>query len=142
MPGSTQEHVLYETRRHGIVLAGSIFRALALAGAGAFLIALGWPYSLGGVLAMALAAFAALRSVWRWDRTKLVITSERLYVVFGVLRRRSAVVRLPAVGAVEVEQTLTGRIFGYGTLIVGELEVDYLPEPAELCGLVAHVPGL
>lgn len=135
------EQVLYETRRHGIVLAGSLSKALVLAAVGAALVALGWPYSAGGVIVMAVAALVALRAVWRWDRTKLVLTSDQLYVISGVLRRCSATVSLSSFGAVELEQTLPGRLFGYGTLTVGELEVDFVPEPAELHELVAGLTG-
>jgi hypothetical protein len=141
MGRSSSEQVLYETRRHGIVLAGSLSKALVLAGGGAALVALGWPYSAGGVIVMAVAALIALRAVWRWDRTKLVLTGDQLYVVSGVLRRRSATVRLSSLGAVELEQTLPGRLLGYGTLIAGELEVDFVPEPAELHDLVAGLTG-
>ena len=90
---------------------------------------------------MAVAALIALRAVWRWDRTKLVLTSDQLYVVSGVLRRRSATVRLSNLGAIELEQTLPGRLLGYGTLIAGELEVDFVPEPGELHELVAGLTG-
>jgi len=129
---ATSEKVLYETRRHGIVLAGSLSKALVLAAAGGALVALGWPYSAGGVVVMAVAALVALRAVWRWDRTKLVVTSDQLYIVSGVLWRCSATVRLSTLGAVELEQTLPGRLLGYGTLVAGDLEVDYVPRPREL----------
>ena len=134
---SKREKVVYEARKHGIVLVGSIVRALVLAGAGAALIALDWPYSAAGLVLMSLAALAALSAVLRWDRTKLVLTDERLYVVFGVLRRQKAAVPLSSIGAVEVEQTLLGRLLGYGTLTAGELEIDFVPRPAELDELVA-----
>jgi len=114
------------------VLAVTITRALALAAAGAVLVALGWPYSLAGAIVMAIAALLVLPAVWRWDRTKLVLTSEQLYIASGVLRRRTATVRLSTLGAVEVEQSLPGRLLGYGTLVAGELEVDYVPRPREL----------
>ena len=124
--------MLLETRQHGIVLGGSVAKALALAAAGAVLLALGWPWSAGGVVVMALAALVALRAAWRWDRTKIVLTSERLSVVTGVLGRRTASVSLSKLGALEIEQTLWGRLFRYGTLIAGELELHYVPDPAEL----------
>jgi uncharacterized membrane protein YdbT with pleckstrin-like domain len=141
MRRSASEQVLYETRRHGIVLAGSLSKALVLAAAGIALVAIGWPYSAGGVVVMAVAALVALRAVWRWDRTKLVLTSEQLYIVSGVLRRRTATVRLASLGAVEIEQSLLGRLLGYGTLIAGELEVDYLPAPGELHDLILGLSG-
>ena len=37
--------------------------------------------------------------------------------------------RLERVGPVEVEQGLLGRMLGYGTVIAGDLEVPYVPDP-------------
>ena len=88
---------------------------------------------------MAVAALVALRAVWRWDRTKIVVTSDRLSIVTGVLRRRAASVRLSSLGALEIEQTLPGRLLGYGTLIAGDLEIDFVPEPAELQELITEL---
>jgi hypothetical protein len=45
-------------------------------------------------------------------------------------------VRLERVGAVEVEQSLAGRVLGYGTLIAGPLEITYVPQPRSGYGLV------
>jgi hypothetical protein len=136
---SSREQVLLETRQHGIVLGASVVKALVLVCAGAVLLALDWPWSAGGVVAMAVAALVALRAVWRWDRTKIVVTSDRLSVVTGVLRRRTASVRLSNLGALEIEQTLPGRLLGYGTLSAGELEIDFVPEPAELQELITEL---
>jgi len=131
--------MLLETRQHGIVLGGSVAKALILACTGAALLALGWPWSAGGVVAMALAALVALRAAWRWDRTKIVLTSDRLGVVTGVLGRRTASVRLSSFGTLEIEQTLPGRLFRYGTLIAGELELNFVPDPAELQELISEL---
>ncbi len=90
---------------------------------------------------MALAALVALRAAWRWDRTKIVLTSEQLSVVTGVLGRRAASVRLSSFGTLEIEQTLPGRLLRYGTLIAGELELDYVPDPAELQELITELAG-
>jgi len=128
--------VLLETRLHGIVLGGSVIKALVLACVGAALLALDWPWSAGGVVAMAMAALVALRAAWRWDRTKIVVTSDRLSIITGVLRRRAASVRLASLGALEIEQTVCGRLFRYGTLIAGDLEVDFVPDPDELQQLI------
>lgn len=128
--------MLLETRLHGIVLGGSVVKALVLAGIGAALLALDWPWSAGGVIAMALATLVALRAAWRWDRTKIVVTSDRLSIITGVMRRRAATVRLSSFGTLEIEQTVPGRIFRYGTLIAGDLEVDFVPDPDELQNLI------
>ena len=138
---SPREQVCLELRRHGIVLAGSFLRSGALALAGVGLVALGWPISVGGVVLMAVAALIAVRAVWRWDRTRVVLTTEKLYVAYGLLQRRAASVRLAKVGTIEVEQTLAGRIFGYGTLIAGELEVSYVPRPRVVYGMFERLAG-
>jgi hypothetical protein len=45
-------------------------------------------------------------------------------------------VRLERVGAVEVDQSLLGRMLGYGTLSAGPLEITYVPQPRSAYGLV------
>jgi hypothetical protein len=128
MVARRQERVRLEARPHGIVLAPALGRAAVLAGCCAGLWSVGWPWTLPGALLLAAAAAGALRAVWTWERTLLILTTERLIVVSGTLRRSRADVRLANV-AIQVEQGLLGRVLGYGTLIAGELEVPYVPEP-------------
>ena len=59
---------------------------------------------------------------------------EDILVLHGVVRRRAAASTLGPGGAVEVEQGLVGRMLGYGTVVAGELEVPYVPDPTRLCG--------
>jgi hypothetical protein len=40
------------------------------------------------------------------------------------------------VGTVELEQSLTGRLLGYGTVVAGEIEIDYVPQPRRVASLV------
>jgi membrane protein YdbS with pleckstrin-like domain len=125
------EEIRLEARPHGIALVAPLSRPLALAGAGAALVVLGsplaWPLGLAGAALLGLAALAVFRAVWRWDRTRLVLTSEKLFVVHGIARRRAAAVRLSRVPALEWEQGLVGRLLGYGTLVAGDFEVPYVP---------------
>ena len=127
-----RETIRLESRPHGAVLAGPLTRSALLGIAGAVLVFAGWPYSLGGAASLALAAAAALRAVWRWERTRILVTDERLVVLEGTLRRREAGVPLAHVGAVEVEQSLLGRMLGYGTVVAGDLEIAYVPRPRDL----------
>jgi membrane protein YdbS with pleckstrin-like domain len=142
MPAHEDEHVYADSRRHGIVLVKPLSRALALAalGCGGFLV--GWPLTLAGAVLLAAAAVVAGGAVWRWDRTHVVVTSETLLVVHGTLRRRAAAVHLAHLGTVEIEQSLLGRVLGYGTIVAGELEIPCVPRPRELLGLVQRVRGL
>jgi uncharacterized membrane protein YdbT with pleckstrin-like domain len=129
---SSSEQVCLEDRRHAIVLAGPLLRAVALAAGGISGFVLGWPLSAVGVVLLALGALVAFRAVWRWERTHVVLTTEKLFVVHGTVRRRAAAVRLERVGTVEVEQGLLGRLLGYGTVVAGDLEITHVPEPRRL----------
>ena len=136
MLAAPDEQVRLDDRRHAVVLAGPFARALGLACAGLALLWLGWPFSPAGALLLALGALLAVRAVWRWERTHVVVTSEKLLVVDGTLRRRAAAVLLNRVEAVEVEQTLPGRLLGYGTVTAGGLEIAYVARPRELTRLL------
>jgi membrane protein YdbS with pleckstrin-like domain len=133
------ERICLDARRHGVVLARPLVRALGLAAVGALAVWLSWPFSVAGAVLLAVAAALTLRSVVRWDRTRLVVTSEKVLVVHGVLRRSSASVPLRAIDAVEVEQSLPGRLLGYGTLVVGPLEVTCVPQARRVCGLLERL---
>lgn len=141
MVTSGWERICLEERRHAVVLAGPFLRALGLAAVGIGLMAIGWPASIAGVALQALGAFVAFRAVWNWERTRVVLTTEKLFVVHGTLRRRAAAVRLARVGALEIEQSLLGRLLGYGTIVVGELEIEYVPGPRRVYGLVERLSG-
>jgi uncharacterized membrane protein YdbT with pleckstrin-like domain len=135
------ERIVVDTRRHGVVLVRPLLRAAFVAAVGAAGVTLGWPASAVGALLLAVAALAATAAVWRWERTHVVLTTEKLFVVYGIVRRRGAAVRLGRVATVEVEQTLPGRLFGYGTIVAGELEIPYVAEPQRVSGLVARLGG-
>jgi len=121
-----------DERRHGVVLVGSFVRGFALAGPGVLALVAGWPVTIVGAILLAIAALVVLRAVWRWHRTHVVLTTEKLFVVHGTIRRRAAAVRLAGVGPVEIEQTLVGRLLGYGTIIAGDLEITHVPRPHRL----------
>jgi uncharacterized membrane protein YdbT with pleckstrin-like domain len=127
-----REQVWMKERRHGIVLVGSFLRASVLAAPGVAAVVVGWPATIVGVALLVLAAAIVLRAVWRWERTLVVLTTEKLLVVHGTVRRRAAAVRLERVGPVEIEQSLLGRLFGYGTIVAGDLEITHVSEPTRI----------
>lgn len=130
------ERIRFEGRQHGIVLLRPLTGAVAGSVLGIPLAAAGWPFGVGGAMLVGGSAFVALRAVWRWDRTRIVVTTHKLFVVHGTLRRRVAAVRLGRGSAVEVDEPPLGRLLGYGTLVAGDLEIPYVPRPRELSQLV------
>jgi uncharacterized membrane protein YdbT with pleckstrin-like domain len=134
-----EEHVCLEARRHSVVLARPLSRAVGLAAAGTLLLTLPWPVPVAGAFVLAIAAAIALAAVVRWDRTKIVVTTEKVFLVHGVLRRRASAVMLRSLRVVSLEQSLPGRVFGYGTLQAGPLEVEYVPDPGRVRDLVERL---
>jgi membrane protein YdbS with pleckstrin-like domain len=136
-----EELILVDERRHGIVLVRPLGRALLLAllGVGGFV--LGWPASVpGGVLLLAAAGYA-VAAVWRWDRTHVIVTTEKLLVSHGIVRRRAATVHLARVATVELDESVLGRLLGYGTLVAGDLEVRCVPQAREVTRVLQRVLG-
>jgi uncharacterized membrane protein YdbT with pleckstrin-like domain len=130
------EQVRYEARPHSVALVRPLSRSFALALLGGVVVGVA-PAALSvvGALVLGLAAVLALRAVLSWDRTALVVTTDKLLVTYGVARRRTAAVRFARVGPLEVEQGLLGRLLGYGTLVAGDLEIPYVPDPRRVCRL-------
>jgi uncharacterized membrane protein YdbT with pleckstrin-like domain len=130
------EKVRFQARPHTAALFRPLARSIVLALAGGVLVGL-TPAALGvvGAFLLGIGALLALRAVLRWDRTSLVVTTDKLLVVHGITQRRAAAVRFARVGPVEVEQGLLGRLLGYGTVIAGDLEIPYVPDPRRVCRL-------
>lgn len=133
------ERICLDSRRHGVVLVRPLAQTGAMCVVGLAALAGGWPLPVVGAGFLAAAALLLLAAVWQWDRTHVIVTTEKLCVVHGTLRRRAAAVRLARVGTIELEQTLLGRLCGYGTLIAGDLEIDFVPEPRRVCSMVARL---
>jgi uncharacterized membrane protein YdbT with pleckstrin-like domain len=130
---TVHEEIRLDARRHGVVLVRPLAWAAALGVGGVLLVLRAWPAPPLGAALLAVGAFVALRAVVRWERTRVVVTTEKLFVVHGIWRRRAAAVRLERVPAVEVEQSLLGRVLGYGTLVAGNLEIPYVADPSQVC---------
>jgi uncharacterized membrane protein YdbT with pleckstrin-like domain len=141
MLAAPEERVCLEARRHGVVLAPALARALVLAASGGILLTQPWALLIPGALLVALGALTSLRAVWRWERTRLVVTTEKLFVVNGSRRKRSPAVRLRALQTLEVEQSLPGRLLGYGTIVAGPVELDHVPRAKSVYRLVEQLAG-
>jgi hypothetical protein len=141
VPENLDGEICLEARRHGIVLARPFAWAVLLGGVGGVLTTLQSPISIAGAAVVAFGALIALRAVWKWERTLVVVTPERVFLVTGTLRRRAQSVRIRAVEVVELEQTFAGQLLGYGTVIVGSLALDRVARPRRLYRLLEDLNG-
>ncbi|HLY58862.1 MAG TPA: PH domain-containing protein [Stellaceae bacterium] len=74
---------------------------------------------------LALAAIMAVTGVFTWLRawtrrttTELAVTDHRVIYKVGLFSRHTAEMNRNKVESVDVEQTIAGRVFGYGTIIL------------------------
>ena len=134
-----EEEVCLEARRHGIVLARPLCWAVILSGIGGVVSTAPPPFAVAGGVVIGLAALVALRAVWKWERTRVVVTTDKVLVVGGTWRRRAHSVRLAGLEAIELEQTLVGQLLGYGTVVVGPMALDHVPKPKSVYRLVERL---
>ncbi len=114
LPGET---VLFRTRLHWKVYVLPLCGTILLAAAAVWILTSTAPHLLAlipGILALLL-----LVGPWLRRRTsEFAVTNKRVVVKLGALNTRSLELLLPKVEAITVEQTLAGRMFGYGEIVV------------------------
>ena len=106
------ESVVYRTDLHWAVFTGAIglgLLAMLLLVAGAPAV---------GLVFLAIAGLAALAAYVSVATSEFVVTNKRVMIKVGWLTRRSLEVLLSKVEGIGVEQDLSGKLFGYGTIIV------------------------
>jgi uncharacterized membrane protein YdbT with pleckstrin-like domain len=112
LPG---ERVTHETRLHKLM-----FTWPAVAGLGA--IALAFTSTSASTLAAGVLFGIAVLwglAVWvRYVSSEFAVTDKRVIIKVGLLHRRTVEMLLIKVEAIAVDQSLGGRLFGYGTIVV------------------------
>jgi uncharacterized membrane protein YdbT with pleckstrin-like domain len=120
-PGET---IVYTTKLHWFVYLWTIF-LLAVC----FLLAIAaWSQSdkqnislalgITAVIVALLALSSAFRAFIRRSTTELAVTDQRVIYKTGLLARHTLEMNRAKVESVAVDQTLLGRLFGYGTVTV------------------------
>jgi len=113
------EQLLHRAKLHWLIYLHALI-ALAIAAA---LLASGIYF--GGGLALIPAAAVGLIALNFWfaawfrrSTTELAVTSRRIIVKYGWIRRRTLEMNMDKVESVDVDQSLLGRIFDFGDVIV------------------------
>lgn len=126
------EKLLYSTTIHWIIYVPGFF-ALAVALA-AVIYATGVNYYPGQLSLLALALFAAvyglisLARAWfrRWT-TEFDVTDRRVVHKAGFIERRTIEMNMDKIESVDVTQTLLGRVFDYGEVVVRGMGESWEP---------------
>ncbi len=120
-PGET---IVYFTKLHWLIYVNTVlllFACIILAGAA---IATSDNQSITLALQIAAVIFAlfalsaGLRAFIRRATTELAVTDHRVIYKSGLLSRHTIEMNRDKVESVDVDQSLLGRIFGYGTVVV------------------------
>ena len=115
----TGEKIAYEARQHGIIYTGPII--LALVSFCAFFIPIDtW---INACICAVLLFIALCWAISIYGGRQYVVTTNRLIFKRGIINRNSHELLLKKCEGVQVDQTIFGRIFGYGTVIVTTGEV-------------------
>ena len=99
-------------------LLGGMF--LIVVAIGLLLVPAGSPgvmQALAGIAA-ALGVLVIVVALVRRSSTELAVTNRRVIAKFGLIARRTVEMNLAKVESVRVEQTVMGRLFGFGSIIV------------------------
>jgi uncharacterized membrane protein YdbT with pleckstrin-like domain len=130
------EKLLYQTRHHWIVLLGPFLMSLLLGipGLGLLVESIATKsgnsrasgstgISAGGMAIIGLILLVAAISTFAYgiakrNATEMAVTDKRVLIKTGMASRRTLDVILTRVESIGVEETVTGRMLGYGTVIV------------------------
>jgi uncharacterized membrane protein YdbT with pleckstrin-like domain len=139
------EHIIFVTRQHWLILLGQILAKSVLALGLAILITLIWriwlPQSLVVPLAYLLLILPLLGLLWNvtiWTSRQYIVTDWRVIQISGVFSKEVTDSSLEKVNDVKLEQSFLGRLLDYGDLEIltaSELGVNrftYVGQPIRL----------
>jgi hypothetical protein len=143
------ERRVIRVRQHWVVLLNDMTQAALVLGA---LFALDEPFS-PNVILDNLTWYAGLVAVLRltilvalWWVERIVITDKRVMLAKGILTHNIGMMPLGKVTDLTFERTMTGRMMGYGTMIIesaGQIQalnrIDFMPQPEEIYEALAEL---
>jgi uncharacterized membrane protein YdbT with pleckstrin-like domain len=115
----SDEAVVHTTKLHWIIFMPAIMWAIV---SSLILIpALHWPdvrmllYMISGVTLL-FAGVCGVRAWWHQFTTEIAVTNHRIIYKRGFIRRHTMEMALPNVETVYVDQSVLGRLLGYGSV--------------------------
>ena len=87
------------------------------------------PYAMGAGVLLIVGLLNFLGMMIRKWSTEIGITSHRFVERYGLLSMRTNEIALPNIEGVRVNQSILGRIFGYGTVRIEGTGVDSVTTP-------------
>jgi uncharacterized membrane protein YdbT with pleckstrin-like domain len=126
------EHVRYSTNLHWLIYLPALL-LLALAalvfwfGHRSVTVGASLTWDVLAGLVLAAAAVAGFHAWFRRWTTEIAVTDRRIIYKRGFIRRRTIEMHLDKVESVDVDQTILGRIFNYGDIIIRGVGIGIEP---------------
>jgi len=108
------ERVVYRTRLHWVVFLPS---AISLLAAAIILIATPEVSALGWVL-VGVAIVTGISALVNYCASEFGVTNKRVWAKLGLIQRSSFETLLTKVEGIQVDQSIWGRLLGYGSIVV------------------------
>jgi uncharacterized membrane protein YdbT with pleckstrin-like domain len=70
------------------------------------------------IAVLVIAALPLLTTFLTWQAADLAVTNKRVILKTGVLKRKTPEMFLSRIESVEVDQSILGRVFGFGTIVI------------------------
>ena len=123
------ETVVYATGLHWIVLVRSFLLALLFGVPGVALLVLSTKQGsdssqestammVGGIVFVVVALVCLIAALIKRGATEMAVTDKRVIVKVGVASRRTFELLLQKVESIGVEESVMGRILGYGSVVI------------------------
>jgi uncharacterized membrane protein YdbT with pleckstrin-like domain len=123
------ETIIYETRLHWIVLVVPILLGLlfGLTGVAMFVLSARTAadkstatqaMTMIGAACLAIALIFVIRGILMRNATEMTVTNKRVFVKVGLAARRTIELLLSRVESIGVEESVMGRMLGFGRVIV------------------------
>ena len=117
---SSKEKIVYETHLHWVLFLEAL--SYILIGLGVSVIA----YEYGGIYqkfvhycSLPFWLYGAIKFLMEWVQHRssdFIITNNRVIIKVGVINRSSVSMPLSKIESIEIDQTLAGQLFGYGSI--------------------------
>src|ERR1700704_6376794 len=112
----SDEEVTYKAHLHWVLFVKPGLLSVALAGLAAFVIYLGYSWAGAGILA--ITAIPLLTTAISRSSAEFAVTNKRVILKTGFIQKKTAEMFLNKIESVGVDQSVMGRIFGYGTIVI------------------------
>lgn len=99
--------------------------------------------SLAFAVGLVVALINLVYRLLKWYFQLLLLTQRRVLLIEGVLARRSREIPLSRINDITATQSLPGRLFGYGDLLIqsanaqGPELIHYIAHPTELASVIS-----